>query len=617
MKNLGKLVLTSGGYLDGQRTPECDEMIENLVGKGKVLIVDNATITGSNKSGPKGVEDNFLKNGNDVEIVTLTSDNIEIIDEFDSLYFAGGDVTPLIKLASSEHVKNAIMKFLQNGGNIIGESAGSIIFCQDTKYYYDVKRGTKAKYDVVLPSYKGFGFCENHIYPHWNKAKPEQINKVMMYELSTGVSIDRLEDGEWIEVDLIKKKLNEDIDEMDLLKIDCITSGNTSAIVSKKGGQLVSFKVDGVECMFQGARDKKERWNKSAPNLFNPGPTGDLHYDSGEPLPHVEWINGEPRKNNEGKTLYLLIDESKIKRDENGKYFLDKKNGSVFKRDREGFLISYVFDNGKFVEYIREDKKDPKTYVEYNLDGGLYYAGQHGHIQNFDMNVRGKGDDYIVYSLRESDGTYEEFPYKYTYYLEYVVGDNGKLSYTSRVQNNDDKPMLAGMGWHPAFQLHMGAERYGIRFTNVPENAESKKIGNSVYNISIDVVPVSEVVCYGKGIVLQDLKGATATIVYLDDKLKEIPYISMDISDDVFLLWSKEKTNLNQQDFVCMEVWNTTPGKISQLTTRDKTGKLSEEIGARIINPSEMETLSTELIVHDEYLKEMKNYLSNDNVERV
>ena len=82
---------------------------------------------------------------------------------------------------------------------IIGESAGSIIFGEDFKWYYDVKKGTKPKYDIKLASYKGLGLIDEKIYPHYNKANEEQRTKIEDYEKRKNVIISKMNDGDWFE----------------------------------------------------------------------------------------------------------------------------------------------------------------------------------------------------------------------------------------------------------------------------------------------------------------------------------------------------------------------------------------------------------------------------------
>ena len=195
---VGKLILTSGGYLDGQRSTECDEIIEEHSKSKRVLIVDNATTTGSNVYGLPVLRTNFSKIAKSVTQLTLSNENIKQIFDYDVLYITGGDTTPLIELINEFDLKSALVLFLESGGTIIGESAGSIIFGSDAKWYYDIKKGTKPKYDVLLPTYKCLGLTDKNIFPHWDKAKLEMQEKVMQYEKLTGMTITSLIDGEFI-----------------------------------------------------------------------------------------------------------------------------------------------------------------------------------------------------------------------------------------------------------------------------------------------------------------------------------------------------------------------------------------------------------------------------------
>lgn len=202
---MGKLILTSGGYLDGQRGPECDAIIEKYSRGKKILIADNATLTGSNTKGIPVLVNNFAKIGNDVEVLSLNKDNLHRIFEFDVVYITGGDCTPLIELANNTDAKNVFKTYLQSGKTVIGESAGSIIFGKDLKFYYDIKKGTKPKYDVELPTYKGFGFVDINFYPHWNKASDETKLKVADYEQNNNIKITGVEDNRFIVFDVKEK----------------------------------------------------------------------------------------------------------------------------------------------------------------------------------------------------------------------------------------------------------------------------------------------------------------------------------------------------------------------------------------------------------------------------
>lgn len=196
----GTLYLTSGGFLDGQRGPHCDKVINDTCANKRVMFVDNATLTGSNVKGIENILGNFKSIKAQTTQLSLTKNNLQEVFNFDALYITGGDCTPLIELANSSNLKEIFLDYLKQGGVIIGESAGSMIFGKDLKWYYDVKKGTKPKYDVILPTYKGLGIADINFFPHWNRASEELRTKTLNYEKEHKIKITRVCDDEFIEI---------------------------------------------------------------------------------------------------------------------------------------------------------------------------------------------------------------------------------------------------------------------------------------------------------------------------------------------------------------------------------------------------------------------------------
>ncbi len=96
------------------------------------------------------------------------------------------------------------MQFLKNGV-YIGESAGSMILCEDLKWAYTVKKGTKPKYDVELDTYAGLGLTNYKVFPHWNKVEDAVKAKAQTYERENNVEFTKLNDGEFI-TDIYEKE---------------------------------------------------------------------------------------------------------------------------------------------------------------------------------------------------------------------------------------------------------------------------------------------------------------------------------------------------------------------------------------------------------------------------
>lgn len=204
----GKLYLTSGGYIDGAFGEKTGKVFEDVCSNRSVLLVDNATVTGSNTRGPGKIIKNFNNIGASVDQITLDSDNLDVLANYDIVYFTGGDCAPLAYLASNSQLKDKIMNYLSKGGVVIGESAGSILFGSSFKWYYDLKRGTKPKYDIELPSYDGLGIVSDYIYPHYNKASDTQIEKIREYCKVNSIKINCMEDDCYLEYSYLQLKKN-------------------------------------------------------------------------------------------------------------------------------------------------------------------------------------------------------------------------------------------------------------------------------------------------------------------------------------------------------------------------------------------------------------------------
>lgn len=204
----GCLYLTSGGYIDGQYGEKMGEIFENVCSNKKVLLIDNATITGSNTKGPMNIIKNFNNIGAQVDRITLDSNNFNMIFDYDIVYITGGDCAPLAYLAMYEDIAKAFTKYLTEGGIVFGESAGSIFFGQDFKWYYDVKKGTKPKYDIELPSWSGLGLVDVKLYPHYNKADDNQKNKIDIYCEENNCEILCMKDDDFVVINNLLTKNN-------------------------------------------------------------------------------------------------------------------------------------------------------------------------------------------------------------------------------------------------------------------------------------------------------------------------------------------------------------------------------------------------------------------------
>ena len=201
-KYKGKLFLSSDGYRDKKENENFNQILKECSGQGvNALFVNNATITGHNQRHTPLIMKFLEDNGALVREITLTKDNLNTIKNFEIVYFAGGDMAPLFELANNSNLEQVMLDYLQNGGVVFGESAGSIIFTESCENIWKLKKmiSKKDKYQNDLPSYKGLGFVNLNFFPHWNDLDDEQKAKVNQYAEVYKIKITALNDGQWLE----------------------------------------------------------------------------------------------------------------------------------------------------------------------------------------------------------------------------------------------------------------------------------------------------------------------------------------------------------------------------------------------------------------------------------
>ena len=206
---MGKVLVTSGGFniVNNYVSEENIELFKEISNGKKVLIIANAAPEGTgNYIAREDVKKNFLNVGAvQADVVDLNGNNLDIMFNYDIIYGLGGNLTHLIDLVNNTNFKEVFLKFLEKG-TYIGESAGSMILADNVKYAYDIKKGTKPKYDVVLDTYDGLGLIDLYIYPHFQKANEDMQLRTSNYESDNNVKITRLNDGDIITYTYTKNK---------------------------------------------------------------------------------------------------------------------------------------------------------------------------------------------------------------------------------------------------------------------------------------------------------------------------------------------------------------------------------------------------------------------------
>jgi galactose mutarotase-like enzyme len=86
----------------------------------------------------------------------------------------------------------------------------------------------------------------------------------------------------------------------------------------------------------------------------------------------------------------------------------------------------------------------------YSHAGQSYAMKQHGFARNLPWNVLGQSEDVLSLELRESQQTLEQFPFPFSYRLDYQAVPDG-LRIVQRISNRGSEPMPLQFGFHPYF----------------------------------------------------------------------------------------------------------------------------------------------------------------------
>jgi len=97
----------------------------------------------------------------------------------------------------------------------------------------------------------------------------------------------------------------------------------------------------------------------------------------------------------------------------------------------------------------------------YRLGNREYEMPSHGFAQEFPFALVEKGDERLVYELRESEATLRMYPFRFACVVEYRL-DRATLAVGYSVVNRGDETMLFSIGGHPGFRCPLQAgESFG------------------------------------------------------------------------------------------------------------------------------------------------------------
>ena len=144
------------------------EDIISVLKNKNVAIIPNAKLVLEDRTNSNVAKEEFTKNCIYSKIIDLNKQDLNI-ERYDALYLSGGEPKNLMDSIIKSNNYEIIKKFIDNGGIIIGQSAGAMIF---NKNYLDTTTGE------LLIMDNGFDYYDKIIVPHYNNLSNELLNKI-------------------------------------------------------------------------------------------------------------------------------------------------------------------------------------------------------------------------------------------------------------------------------------------------------------------------------------------------------------------------------------------------------------------------------------------------------
>lgn len=146
----------------------CYDSIIKILKDKKVVIIPNARLINQNKETAINVQNELKSNNINSEIIDIDIYDLDL-SNYDAIYFTGGEPKNLMASIHKNKLYNRIKTFIDNGGIVIGQSAGAMIF---NKQYLDT---TTSNLKIIED---GFDYGKKIIVPHFDHLPTELLSQL-------------------------------------------------------------------------------------------------------------------------------------------------------------------------------------------------------------------------------------------------------------------------------------------------------------------------------------------------------------------------------------------------------------------------------------------------------
>ena len=225
------------------------------------------------------------------------------------------------------------------------------------------------------------------------------------------------------------------------------------------------------------------------------------------------------------------------------------------------------------------------------INGKEYEMSQHGVVRRAMFELYEENATSITFKFEANEETLVHYPFKFTMYKTYELKDN-EVVVSHRIVNNDEIPMVFGIGHHPAFKCPIYENEtmsdYHIEFECEEDlklmkldlscglfesglyNNEGAK-GNS-YALPFDIDTIGT-------LVFENLKSSYVSLVGPKHKVS----VST-VGHPYYGIW-----HVAEQNFVCLEPWVTHSDTVdADGIFENKVGMITLEVGKSYLNTYSM-----------------------------
>lgn len=197
----------------------------------------------------------------------------------------------------------------------------------------------------------------------------------------------------------------------------------------------------------------------------------------------------------------------------------------------------------------------------YRYEGDEYKMGQHGFARDMEFELCEQTDDSICFVLRDSDETFEKYPFHFSLYVGYAL-DGNTLRVNWKVENTDTKELLFSIGGHPAFLCPINNKGrqsdYSLLLKKNGQPVDSVLVGVLADGLLSDesfalktnngMYKITETMFDRDALIIEEQQLDEVSLVTPDGET----YVTVRFDTPLMGIWSPTK---KQAPFVCIEPW--------------------------------------------------------------